>query len=49
MSEKVIPNGHFKANTTEIEINGKKVRVFTQEVEQIKKGLLKLGVNKKAK
>lgn len=36
---KKLPEGFYKSNTTEIEINGKKVRVFSQEADLIKKKL----------
>lgn len=37
--EKKTPEGFFKSNTTEIDINGRKVRVFSGEAELIKKKL----------
>lgn len=33
--------GFFKDNTVEIEVNGKKVRVFKEEAEKVKKNLAK--------
>lgn len=36
--------GYYKDNTVEVEINGKKVRVFSQEAEALK---AKLGKGKK--
>lgn len=39
--EKVLADGFYKSNTVEIEVNGRKVRVFDQEGEAIKKKLAK--------
>lgn len=36
---KKLPDGFYKSNTVEIEIEGKKVRVFKGEAELIKKKL----------
>jgi|GEM_PF-4281067 hypothetical protein len=44
--KKVVPEGFFKQNTSEIVIDGRTVRVFTQELEAIKKGLSKLAKKK---
>lgn len=35
--------GYFKDNTVEIEVDGKKVRVFKQEADAIKEKLAKKG------
>lgn len=36
---KTVAEGFFKANTTEIEIDGRKVRVFNQEAKMIQEKL----------
>lgn len=41
MSNKNNTKGFFRDNTVEVEINGKKVRVFEQEAEKLKKKLAK--------
>lgn len=40
-TEKKVADGFYKSNTVEIEVNGKKVRVFDQEADMIKKKLAK--------
>lgn len=40
-SKKKVTDGFFKENTTAVKVNGREVRVFSQEAEKLKAKLAK--------
>tara|TARA_R110000850_G_scaffold87797_1_gene188619 strand:- start:12577 stop:12753 length:177 start_codon:yes stop_codon:yes gene_type:complete len=46
---KTVAEGYFKDNTVEIEIDGRKVRVFNQEAKMIQERLVAIAAKAKGK